>query len=227
WLWLNGIAMQRMVEQGQIEPAWRLFRATSQLALTRGTVGGLPETMDAFPHPGEVLPRLTGTFLQAWSNAEQLRVWYQCFLGVRPDMLRGRVLLAPRLPAEVKRVELTMRVGAGSLRAAYDTAQGGRRFLFRLTGQPASLVLDVAPYATRAFAASAGDALLAEIRSDGLHARLESAAGAVRESVVLPLSAERQREQAALDAILDGTRFAQPDGAETHPAMKQVYRREP
>jgi hypothetical protein len=58
----------------------------NEIALTRGVVGGLPENLDAYPHPGESAPRLTGTFLQAWSNAEQLRVWHQGFLGIQPDL---------------------------------------------------------------------------------------------------------------------------------------------
>ena len=86
WPWLNGIAMQRMIELGQADLAWQLFVNMNEIALTRGVVGGLPENLDAYPHPGESAPRLTGTFLQAWSNAEQLRVWYQGFLGIQPDL---------------------------------------------------------------------------------------------------------------------------------------------
>ncbi len=106
WLWLNGIAQGRMIDFGQPELAWRLFEQTNRLALQRGVVGGLPETMDAYPHPGEALPRLTGTFLQAWSNAEHQRVWYEHFLGVQPDMTRGVIRLAPRLPAAVADVRV-------------------------------------------------------------------------------------------------------------------------
>jgi glycogen debranching enzyme len=226
WPWLNGIAMQRMIEDGQTEPAWRLFQNMNELALRRGVVGGLTETMDACPHPGERWPRLTGAFLQAWSNAEHLRVWYQYFLGVRPDMVSDRVLLAPRLPADLNLVEFTARIGAGSIHAAFDTVAGGRRYVYRLAGQPATLTLDIAPFAIGGFAASAGDVLVAEIRPDGLHARLESGSGVTRDSVVLPVSAERRARQAALDTILDGTRFAEPDRADSHPVMKQVYRRD-
>ncbi len=226
WPWLNGIAMQRMIEDGQTELAWRLFQEMNELALRRGVVGGLTETMDAYPHPGESRPRLTGAFLQAWSNAEHLRVWYQYFLGVRPDMLSGRVILAPRLPAGLHLVEFSARIGAGSIHAAFDTVAGGRRYVYRLAGQPATLTLDIAPFAIRDFAASAGDVLVAEIRPDGLHARLESGSGVTRDSVVLPVSAERRARQAALDTILAGTRFAQPGQAESHPVMKQVYRRD-
>ena len=120
WPWLNGIAMQRMIELGQADLAWQLFVNTNEIALTRGVVGGLPENLDAYPHPGESAPRLTGTYLQGWSNAEQLRVWYQGFLGIQPDLEQGVIRLAPRLPRTFANVDFTSRVGAGVLSARYE-----------------------------------------------------------------------------------------------------------
>ena len=38
WPWLNGIAIQRMIELGQADLAWRLFTYTNEIALTRGVV---------------------------------------------------------------------------------------------------------------------------------------------------------------------------------------------
>ncbi len=120
WPWLDGIAIDRMVEFGQVEPAWQLFHARSRLALERGVVGGLPENLDAYPHPGESQPRLTGTYLQAWSNTEHLRAWYQDFLGVRPALDEARITLAPRLPTAAGDVDFEARVGSGSLRGVYQ-----------------------------------------------------------------------------------------------------------
>jgi glycogen debranching enzyme len=226
WPWLDGIAMQRMIENGQPDLAWQLFRWNDELALDRGVVGGLPETMDAYPHPGEKLPRLTGTFLQAWSNAEQLRVWYQYLLGIRPDLLHGDILLAPRLPAVLNLVEFRCRVGRGALLGSFDRVAGARRYRYRLRDQAARLTLDVAPYEVRSFAAAAGDALVAVIRPDGLHARLESATGVAKDTALLPPSLARTLRQKDLDAILAGTRFVQPRAADSHPTMKEVYRRD-
>lgn len=227
WLWLDGIAIQRMVEDGQTDIAWRMFRAASDLALERGVVGGLPETMDAFPHPGEAAPRLTGTFLQAWSNAEHLRVFYQYFLGVRPDLASGRIVLAPRLPAELHAVDFTVPLGAGTLTGVHDmVGDGARRFTWVLSGQAAELVLDIAPWAVGTFAAASGDSLVAEVRSDGVHARLVSGDGAVRRTVVLQSSPERQARQAMLDAILGGLGFSKPGDAASFPVMSKTYRRD-
>jgi glycogen debranching enzyme len=238
WPWLNGIAMQRMIERGQVAPAWELFVATNELALTRGAVGGLSENLDAYPHPGEPAPRLTGTFLQAWSNAEQLRVWYQWLLGVRPDVAAGRVVLAPRVPAEAGDVDFAARLGRGSLEARYAVVNGARDYEWRLRGLATTLVLDLEGYAPLEIAAGDGDRLRVERRERGersatalhddgarMRVRLVDAAGRTTLERELRPSAERRAQQALLDGILHGTRFAVPRPLDSHPVMRQVYRR--
>ena len=108
-------------------------------------VGGLPENLDAYPHPGESAPRLTGTYLQGWSNAEQLRVWYQGFLGLQPDLEQGVLRLAPRLPNAVGDVEFNSRIGAGVLHSRYERFDLGRRYTWRLQGQAVRLDVEVQP----------------------------------------------------------------------------------
>jgi len=210
WPWLDGIAMQRMIEAGQVERAWPLFARMNEIALGRGVVGGLPETSDAYPHPGEPWPRLTGAFLQAWSNAEQLRIWYQYVLGVRPDLARGEILLAPRLPSAVGGVEFAVRVGDGVLEGRLDRRAGHRRYAYRLVRQAFGVTLDVEPYPIRTFQAAAGDTLRAQARDGGLEVRLVSSAGATKVAVRLAPSPERQRAAEALDAEFRGVHFASP-----------------
>ncbi|MCF0203628.1 MAG: hypothetical protein HUK08_09715, partial [Bacteroidaceae bacterium] len=101
WLWNNGIAMQRMIEIGHKEEAWQLFQNMNRQALKEGAVGSLSENADAHPREGKDWVKRSGTFLQAWSNSEQLRVWYQYFLGIRPDLMNNVVLVEPHLPAEI------------------------------------------------------------------------------------------------------------------------------
>ena len=152
--------MQRMLELGQSDLAWRLFTNTNEIALTRGVVGGLPENLDAYPHPGESVPRLTGTYLQGWSNAEQLRVWYQGFLGIQPDLEHGAIRLAPRLPRTFADVDFNARVGAGVLNARYERYGDGWIYRWQLTGLATTLNVDIIPFEQRAFDAVAGDTLV-------------------------------------------------------------------
>jgi glycogen debranching enzyme len=225
WPWLNGIAMQRMIELGQTDLAWRLFTNTNEIALTRGVVGGLPENLDAYPHPGESAPRLTGTYLQGWSNAEQLRVWYQGFLGIQPDLEQGVIRLAPRLPGSFANVDFAARVGTGVLSGRYEHSSRGRRYTWQLTGQAAGLDVDIVPFERRAFIAVAGDTLVVEQRTNSLLVRHLGAGGEEKERATLTTSPERREQQAQLDAILAGTAFARPGIAAAHPALQQVTTR--
>ena len=119
WLWNNGIAMQRMIEYGQVEPAWELFKNMNRQALHEGAVGSLSENADAHQREGQNWVKRSGTFLQAWSNAEHLRVWYQHFLGIRPDMLKGIIVVEPKLPAEITELETSVKIGDGTLHYRY------------------------------------------------------------------------------------------------------------
>jgi hypothetical protein len=88
------------------------------------------------------------------------------------------------------------------------------------------LRLDLPGYPPRDVSAAPGDSLIAEPRADGLHLRHTSEDGRVKEEVVLPPSPALRQRQAALDAILAGVRLAPPRAADSHPVMKQVYRRD-
>ena len=123
WLWNNGIAMQRMLEYGQIDAAWKLFKNMNRQALHEGAVGSLSENADAHPREGQTWVNRSGTFLQAWSNAEHLRIWYQYFLGIRPDLLTGVIVIEPKLPAEITSLETSVKVGKGTLHYKYKNGK--------------------------------------------------------------------------------------------------------
>ena len=112
WLWNNGMAMQRMIEYGQKEAAWELFKNMNRQALHEGAIGSLSENADAHPREGQNWVKRSGTFLQAWSNAEHLRVWYQHFLGIRPDLLNGRIMITF--------LETSVMIGNGTLHYRYS-----------------------------------------------------------------------------------------------------------
>ena len=129
--------MQRMIEFGQVEPAWELFKNMNRQALHEGAVGSLSENADAHPREGQNWVKRSGTFLQAWSNAEHLRVWYQYFLGIRPDMLKGVIVIEPKLPAEITELETSVKIGDGTLH--YKYADG--KVAVELEGISAELVV--------------------------------------------------------------------------------------
>ena len=136
WLWNNGVAMQRMIEYGQVEAAWQLFQNMNRQALVEGAVGSLSENADAHPREGKSWINRSGTFLQAWSNAEHLRVWYQYFLGIRPDMMKRVITIEPKLPKEITNIETSVRIGKGILTYTYRDG----KFDFRFDGDNAEII---------------------------------------------------------------------------------------
>jgi hypothetical protein len=214
--------MQRMVERGQVELAWQLFSNTNAIAATRGVVGGLPENLDAYPHPGESQPRLTGTYLQAWSNAEQLRTWYQAFVGIHPELDRGVVRVAPRLPRELGAVEFVAHVGQRALHSRYERIDAGRRYTWRIENAAAALEVDIAPVTPQVFDMASGESLVVTQRRDTTEARRIARDGTMGPVITLTKDAWREAHQSRLDAILRDTAFARPGRAEAHPAMQQT-----
>jgi glycogen debranching enzyme len=143
WPWLNGIAIQRLIEFNQIEPAWRLFGNMNRQALHEGAVGSLAECADALPFEGATWSRRTGTFLQAWSNAEQLRVWQECFLGFHA-MSGSRISIVKfrsRLPKSVCDVKCEFQTAAGRVNAHFHVG-GAQKWRFTWLSERATF-LDV------------------------------------------------------------------------------------
>ncbi len=143
WLWTNGIAMQRMIEAGQFERAYQLFARMNRQSLTEGAVGSLSENADALPKPGASRGKLSGTFLQAWSNAEQLRVWNQHFLGFQPDMTRQKVTLRPRIPQAIGQIQAQFPVGQGSVNLTFSRENDARIYAYSANGLSVTCELDL------------------------------------------------------------------------------------
>lgn len=146
WLWNNGIAMQRMIEMNQQDIAYKLFKNMNRQALAEGAVGSLAENADALPREGEKWAKRSGTFLQAWSNAEQLRVWYQYFLGIRPDMMKGFITVQPKIPTEITNLIFKEKIGTGVLKGKY-VRQGSRaEYEYILDGERAKINFHLSPF---------------------------------------------------------------------------------
>jgi hypothetical protein len=208
WPWLNGIAMQRMLEASQVETAYQLFANANRQALTLGVVGGLSENLDAHPHPGEAWPRLTGAYLQAWSNTEQLRVWYQYFLGIRPDVPNQQLTLAPRLPVAIRQLDYRFTLGAGVVAAQYI---GGAQCVYRYAFEDIGLevLVDIYPFESVAVAVRPGATLQVSATAQQLVVEVFEASQLVRTVTAAP-SPARQAQQALDDDALADVTFAKP-----------------
>ena len=221
WLWNNGIAMQRMLEAGQVEPAYALFKHMTAQALHEGAVGSLSENTDALPRPGHAQPALSGAFLQAWSNAEYQRVWYQHFLGIRPDAAQGRLVLAPRMPAELDTVTYGARLMQGELRGRFQRdADGLQRHAYAFDALAAEVTLDFPRHAPITLRIQAGDRVEVDQGPQRLQVRVIGADGRLRASRDRAPLPARQRLQAQVDAVFADVGFAQPRLRSDLPALR-------
>jgi glycogen debranching enzyme len=141
WPWLNGVAMDALLACNVVDQPWQLFENMNRQALKEGAVGSLAECADALPLPGANWTRRTGTFLQAWSNAEHLRVWQEGFLGLSVQVLRERdvyIEINPQLPKTILNVKASMPIKQGSLHGIWHDG-APNRWQFRLDGADAKV----------------------------------------------------------------------------------------
>lgn len=216
WPWLNGIAMQRMIESGQTETAYALFKSMNRLALNRGAIGGLSENLDAYPAEGQALPQQTGGFLHAWSNAEQLRIWNQWFLGIRPDLTNNSVTLAPRIPEEITELEYRSLVGESNISDVYKSS-ATTTHTYRFNNlRNLTISVDIYPYEIAKFNIKPRYTLEVKQTEESLTLTLRERGNIIK--VVTPKqSAERMKEGALYDDVLRGVKFAMP--LDHHPVV--------
>ncbi len=219
WLWNNGIAMQRMIEAGQTETAYRLFSNMNRQALTLGVVGGLSENMDAYPHAGESWPKITGTYLQAWSNAEHIRVWYQYFLGIRPDMIRNSLTLAPRIPSEIKHLTYNFTIGSSLVHASYDSGKTNK-FSYTFGKDNPTVEVDVFPFDVVQVHMPENATLQLESNDKSLTIKVVDRQGNLLHTQRSPVSMHRLALQNELNSIMDHVPFASPMALENHPVIR-------
>ena len=138
WPWLNGVAMTTLLRFGVQKEPWQLFENMNRQALREGAVGSLAECADALPLPGATWARRTGTFLQAWSNAEHLRVWHEEILGVRIQGGGELVEINPQLPKSVLNVAMNTPLKKGVLKGQWHRGNA-HTWVFELQGADAAI----------------------------------------------------------------------------------------
>ncbi|MNI64199.1 hypothetical protein D3C73_1196240 [compost metagenome] len=211
--------MQRMIEAGQEETAYKLFKNMNWQALHLGVVGGLSENLDAYPHEGESWAKLTGAYLQAWSNAEQLRVWYQYFLGIRPDLICGSLTLAPRIPQELNDLQVQVKVGSGVIEADYNVSGAEKVFNYRFKDIDVTAEIDIAPFDKLELEVAAQGGLRISSTGQKLTVTLLDGSGNTVSTVEALPSAARIAQQQESDRIFTGVEFAAPLPLDQHPVI--------
>ncbi|MGL5789922.1 MAG: amylo-alpha-1,6-glucosidase [Bacteroidales bacterium] len=210
WLWNNGMAMQRMIEMNQQDIAYELFKNMNDQAMYQGAIGSLAENADALPRAGETRAKRSGTFLQAWSNAEQLRVWYQYFLGIRPDMIHGKILLQPKIPTELTELDFKERIGKGMLQGNFVRKGSKSEYEYKLIGESASVYFHLIPFPPVVFRMDSGYCLKIKQIGTVMETQLLDTKGVDIEVKQYEADKNQIERKAAQDQFFEGTQFAKP-----------------
>ena len=212
WIWNNGIAMQRMIEVYQPDIAWNLFLNMSMQTMDEGAPGMLAENTDALPRPGEEWPRLSGTFSQAWSSAEYLRVWYQYFIGVRPHPVSGRVLFNPNIPTSLDKVAAVVPVPGGTLVFNYNRRGDGHEYLWKYEGNgDLEIVLEIPGFQTTRVELSNGYTLRIEAGNREMHLQFYDGSGRLAGKGEVWIDPGKRQLREASKAYFGNTTFAEPN----------------
>ena len=131
WVWLTGPVVTAYLKLGMVDAAWEQTRVLRDLFYDEGAAGTLPELRNGVPpESGE---NVAGAVSQAWSVAEFLRNFYQDYIGLRPDLIRGSLAFHPALPSEMTWARASSRLGDGSVCAFCETDEDRRGARFHLS----------------------------------------------------------------------------------------------
>lgn len=223
WLWNNGMAMQRMIENGQQDIAYALFKNMNRQALAEGAVGSLSENADAWPRAGQTWVRRSGTFLQAWSNSEHIRVWNQYFLGIRPDMLNHSITIDPKLPSDLKEVDAQVNVGDGTLHMVFSKNGANGIYRYEWAGAPVSLKLNIDSYQALEVPVSTDGSVDIKADAANMIVDVSDASGKQVASYTVELDVAKLEKKQQQDAYFYNTHFAKPSYRENLKSMSRYF----
>lgn len=123
WGWNAGFTISSLIEYGYTDLAFRFYKNLSRQILYMGCLGCMSELVNGLPRKGEDITEgdLSGTYDQTWSNAEFSRVWYQDFLGFRPNLIKKEINIFPAINGKITNARAVLRFGAsGTAEITYE-----------------------------------------------------------------------------------------------------------
>lgn len=223
WLWNNGMAMQRMIEAGQQDIAWKLFANMNRQALVEGAVGSLSENADAWPLDNATWARRSGTFLQAWSNAEQIRVWYQCFLGINPRMLTETINITPHIPSALSSLKYSQLIGNGRLEGAFKRIDDKRIYAYRANNLSATLHFEVENFADFDIKITPGTVVTLVAQGNTITAITTNDKNDILSEATYEIDAQKVAGQQQNDEYFAGVEFAIPSMKTDLPSLGRYF----
>ncbi|PSU33968.1 amylo-alpha-1,6-glucosidase [Photobacterium lutimaris] len=127
WGWNAGFTVSSLIAYGYADFAYQLTKNLSEQILYLGHRGAMSENLDAFLNVQGGLTT-TGTYAQAWSVSEFTRNGYQDYIGFKPELLSGKIVLAPCLPSAWQQFDAELRFGeSNALLVSYQQNEHGQQ----------------------------------------------------------------------------------------------------
>lgn len=165
WLWLSGPMISSLCKYGWQNEAWKITTNHCDQMFNSGCAGTLSENANAALKNGKFV--WSGTWSQAWSVSEFNRTLYQDYLGVRPELMEGKISFDPKLPHEWKSGSADIFAGSFVIKVMWSEEINNRRnFVFKIEkGNPDKLKLE---YMGQSFDLRAGNhvSIAAQIFTD-------------------------------------------------------------
>ncbi|MBI5022166.1 MAG: hypothetical protein HZB59_12085 [Ignavibacteriales bacterium] len=108
WTWLAGKWIDAAIKYRHPDLAYVVTENMVNQILDQGAIGTLSELIDAAPRSGEKIPRLSGTYSQAWSLAEFIRNFYQSYLGINISSSENLIKILPQIPQAISKIDYVL-----------------------------------------------------------------------------------------------------------------------
>ncbi len=139
WSWLAGPVISSMLMFNRHELAFNLYYDEAIQILQDDAIGNFAELRDALPRKDQEESAISGTISQAWSLAEFTRNFYQDFIGYRPNALKNRITISPKIPAELGFISTKLPYVENFISFTYTADEGTYNFEFSLIGENGSV----------------------------------------------------------------------------------------
>jgi hypothetical protein len=200
-----------MIEFGQQDLAFELFQNMNRLALEDQGVGSMAENADAIPRDGTDRGKTTGTFNQAWSSAEHLRVWYQHFLGFQPDLLHSKIHFEPHIPTKIRQLHTYFHLGKGKIDFSYvKGTEQSQYVLWNQSDENLRIAANVPLFPNQSIELGPDEQLKIIIKGEYAHWSKVDAAGKEEKIASTPFDALKVVEQQEWDYLFQEVEFAKP-----------------
>jgi glycogen debranching enzyme len=140
--WLLSPMVYALTRYDRQDFSYPLTERMVRQVLEEDMTGTLPEMFEVLPRPGEDRQRATGLRAYAPAMAEFIRSFYEDYLGITTDGISRSLVVSPKLPDHLERIECTVLVGTTPVHVRYQRAEAVSRVQLEQSGGDSEISLN-------------------------------------------------------------------------------------